>query len=110
MRRSSSRSRKANRRSKLFRLFNQLGFRKVAAVRKTRRPFHLEYQGLPIEVALDTTEGLGEFAEVEAFATKEADLPAAQAAVIDLARELELTEVEPRSYLRMHLDAGAARQ
>lgn len=94
----------------LFRLFNQLGFWKVAAVRKTRRPFHLEYQGLPMEVVLDTAEGLGEFAEVEAFAATEADLPAAQAAVLNLARELELTEVEPRSYLRMHLDAAAARQ
>ncbi|AGA29391.1 class IV adenylate cyclase [Singulisphaera acidiphila] len=94
----------------LFRLFNHLGFRKVAAVRKTRQPYHLEYQGLPIEVVLDTAEGLGEFAEVEAFAAKEANLPAAQAAVIDLARELGLTDVEPRSYLRMHLDAEAARQ
>lgn len=91
----------------LFRLFSNLGFRKVASVRKTRQPYHLEYQGLPIEVALDTTEGLGEFAEVEAFASRETDLPAAQAAVLDLARELELTDVEPRSYLRMHLDATA---
>jgi adenylate cyclase class 2 len=86
------------------RLFVQLGFRPVASIRKVRRPFHLTYQGRAIEVVLDEAEGLGTFAEVEAIAASESDLPAAQGAVLALARELDLTEVEPRSYLRMWLE------
>ena len=41
------------------------------------------------------------FVEVEAIAQGEDDLAPAQAAVLDLAVELDLGEVEPRSYLRM---------
>jgi adenylate cyclase class 2 len=85
-------------------LFANLGFRPVALIRKARCPFHLSYQGRAIEVVLDDAEGLGRFAEVEAIAASESDLPAAQGAVLALARELGLTEVEPRSYLRMTLD------
>ena len=57
-----------------------------------------------VEVAIDQAEGLGDFAEVETLAATDADLPAAQAAVLAVAEELGLTEVEPRSYLRMTLD------
>jgi adenylate cyclase class 2 len=92
-------------RDQLRRLFSQLGFTPVADVRKVRRTFHLDFQGHAIEVVLDRAEGLGTFAEVEALAGSRADLPAAQAAVLALAAELGLTEVEPRSYLRMQLEA-----
>ena len=54
---------------------------------------------------LDRADGLGDFAEIETLAATESDLPAAQAAVLALANELGLTEVEPRSYLRMSLEA-----
>jgi adenylate cyclase class 2 len=91
----------------LLRMFTNLGFRPVAVVRKSRTPFHLEYRGRRVEVALDVAEGLGNFAEVEALAASEDDLAAAQAAVLELSRELGLSEVEPRSYLRMHLERGA---
>ena len=92
-------------------VFDRLGFRTVATIRKNRRPFHLQFQGRPLEVALDEVEDLGTFAEVEAFAEGDEDLPDAQQAVLDLARELELTTVEPRSYLRMFLElaGGTAR-
>jgi adenylate cyclase class 2 len=89
------------------RLFEALGFRAVAAVRKVRRAFHLERDGRAMEVVLDRVEGLGDFAEVEALAGDDpADLAAAQAAVLGLARELGLGQerVEPRSYLRMILE------
>lgn len=82
-----------------------LGFRLVANVMKARRPYHLTYQGHSLEITLDLAIGLGTFAEVEALAEVEADLPDAQAAVLALAAELGLAEVEPRSYLRMHLEA-----
>ncbi len=58
-----------------------------------------------MEVVLDRAEGLGDFAEVESL-SEERGLAEAQEAVLALARELGLTEVEPRSYLRMLLERG----
>ncbi len=87
----------------LLRLLENLGFRPVATVRKHRQTFHLNFQEHELEILLDTAEGLGPFAEIEALASSEADLPAAQQAVLALAGLLGLTSVEPRSYLRMIL-------
>ncbi|HEY2158524.1 MAG TPA: class IV adenylate cyclase [Isosphaeraceae bacterium] len=89
--------------AEMARMLEALGFRPVATVRKTRRPFHLVRGGRPMEVVLDRAEGLGDFAEVEALAD-DRGLAEAQEAVLALARELGLTEVEPRSYLRMLLE------
>ena len=88
----------------LARLFEILGFHPVATVRKSRTTFHLVDLPHRMEVSLDHAEGLGDFAEIEILAAGESDLPAAQAAVLALAAELGLTEVEPRSYLRMLLE------
>jgi adenylate cyclase class 2 len=93
----------AEARRDLMRVLEALGFRPVATVRKVRTPYHLERDGRAMEVVLDRVEGLGSFAEVEALAGT-ADLPEAQAAVLELARALGLEEVEPRSYLRMILE------
>jgi adenylate cyclase class 2 len=95
---------------RLLRLLENLGFRPVAAIRKRRKPFHLTYLDHELEIALDLAEGLGAFAEIEAFARGESDLPAAQRAVLDLAAELGLSEVEPRSYLRMALEQQQERR
>ena len=94
----------AEEQGRMRRLWELLGFRPVAVLHKRRRAFSLDHQGRHLEVVLDEAEDLGTFVEVEAIAADEADLPAAQAAVLDLARELGLTEVEPRSYLRMALE------
>lgn len=91
----------------LARVFDRLGFRHVAVVRKRRTPFSLTFEGRPLEITLDRAEGLGDFAEVEALADGRDDLPAAQHAVLNLARALGLTAVEPRSYLRMLLEKHA---
>ncbi len=88
----------------LKRLFETLGFKAVATIRKHRESFHLRFQDHDLEIVLDQAEGLGDFAEIEAIANGQADLPKAQQAVLNLAERLELTEVEPRSYLRMHLE------
>lgn len=88
----------------MLRLFEALGFRPIAIVCKARRPFGVEYQGRHVEIGLDVAEGLGAFVEVESMAAGPADLPGAQAAVLGMARELGLEEVEPRSYLRMTLE------
>ena len=93
----------------LARLFEVLGFRSVATVRKTRTTFHLVHSAHQMDVSLDHAQGLGDFAEIEILAAGESDLPAAQAAVLALAAELGLTEVEPRSYLRMVLETRRER-
>lgn len=95
---------------KLHRLFENLGFRPVAAIRKRRETFRMTFQGIALEIALDLANGLGEFVEIEAFAAGEADVDRAQSAVLALAAELGLTEVEPRSYLRMALEAQQSAQ
>jgi adenylate cyclase class 2 len=91
----------------MLRLWEQLGFRPVAVLHKRRQPYALDSQGRALEVVLDTAEGLGTFVEVEAIAGDESDLAAAQSAVLGLAKALGLTEIEPRSYLRMALERRA---
>lgn len=91
-------------RADMARVFDRLGFQMVLEVRKTRLSYRLKHRNRPMIVTLDKVEGLGAFAEVESIAVAESDLPAAQAAVIDLARELGLIDLEPRSYLRMALE------
>ncbi len=86
-------------------LFEKLGFRPVAAVHKTRSTFHLSDPPYSIEVLLDRVDGLGDFAEIEVIAGSESEFPAAQAAVLGVADRFDLTEVEPRSYLRLVLEA-----
>lgn len=89
------------------RLFVNLGFRPVATVRKRRVPYRLDFEGRPMQIGLDTVNGLGAFAEVEAIASSPKDLPEAQQFVLELAGRLGLSsdQVEPRSYLRMILEA-----
>jgi adenylate cyclase class 2 len=91
----------------LTRLFERLGFRPIASIRKTRSTFHFSDPPHPIEVVLDRVEGLGDFAEIEIVAASESELPAAQAAVLGVADRFGLTAIEPRSYLRMVLEARA---
>jgi adenylate cyclase class 2 len=86
------------------RLLQHLGYRPVAVVRKRRRTFRLERDGLDVAVCLDEVEGLGRFAEVEVVAPDDrAD--AVRQTVERLAAELGLDEVERRSYLGMTLAA-----
>lgn len=88
-------------------VLEMLGFRPVAEIHKQRASYSLTHQGRRLEVVLDEVDGLGRFVEVETIAADAVDLPAAQAAVIDLSRALGLTDYEPRSYLRMVLEMRA---
>jgi adenylate cyclase class 2 len=90
------------------RLVVHLGYHPVAVVRKRRRIFRLERGGFPVEVCLDEVEGLGPFAELEIQAPEE-QLPAARAALLELAAELGLTASERRSYLELLLAARKER-
>lgn len=97
-------------RADMARVFERLGFRTVLEVRKTRLTYRLNYRNRAMIVTLDKVETLGAFAEVETIAIGESDLPSAQQAVLDLAQELSLSDVEPRSYLRMALEHVANRE
>lgn len=90
-----------------------LSFRPVATVRKQRQQWHLTSGEWHFEIALDDVEQVGSYLEIELVATT-AQLPAAQAAVLELASRLGLPAQEKRSYLRMLLEqtigSGATRQ
>lgn len=88
------------------RMLTLLGYRPVAVVWKTRRVYSYPIDGRAVTVCLDEVERVGTFAEVEVVAD-EADAADAQAAVLAVAAELGLTEVERRSYLAMLLAADA---
>lgn len=81
----------------------RLGFTESLTVRKTRRVFHVEWQGWKVEVLLDDVEGLGQFAEIETLAEAD-EMEAAKKCILTLATELGLEQSERRGYLRMLLE------
>lgn len=89
-------------------LLEALGFRAVATVAKRRRPVHVHWHGMEVDVALDSVAGVGEFLELEILAN-EADVPQARACLDSLARELGCGIPERRSYLELVLASQAAR-
>jgi adenylate cyclase class 2 len=90
------------------RLVHSLGYRDVAVVRKARWLYRLsDVQGFPVEICLDEVVGLGKFVELEILAPA-GKLDPARAALLALAKELELAESERRSYLELLLDKQKA--
>jgi pantoate--beta-alanine ligase len=79
----------------------------VAIVRKRRRSYHLERNGWPITVCLDTVEQVGTYVEVEVVTPPESK-DAARQMIAAFGAELGLTEVERRSYLQLYLNVQAA--
>lgn len=107
--------------SQMERLLRLLGFVAVAKVHKRRTPFVLRKSAQgnsergdsrvvdsdqQFTIALDQVEGVGEFVEVECLVSAESSQEEAAAAVLELATELGLERIEPRSYLRMVLEEG----
>lgn len=90
---------------KMTALFLALGFRPAATVRKSRETYKLEFHGEPVAVTIDQVDQLGWFTELEAIAADQAAVPRARQAVDALAREMGLSDSEPRSYLRMWLES-----
>lgn len=84
-----------------------LGYRPVATVTKLRAVHRLERGGFEVDVCLDEVERVGAYAEVEIVA-EETRFEEAKAAVLALAAELGLHEVERRSYLGLLLAAASA--
>ena len=88
-------------------IFDLLGFKSIATIRKRRTPYHLHIQNRKVEVVLDVAENLGAFVEVETIALKDSELPEAQRLVLEVAASLGLDTLETRSYLRMTLEHHA---
>ena len=88
-------------------MLRALGFRSVRTVDKTRRPFHLSWEGRNFELALDTVGGLGDFLEIETLADAES-WPSARDSLLSLASALGLEHAERRSYLQLLLQRDLA--
>lgn len=89
-------------------LLTALGFQAVREVAKRRTAYAHGATGATVHVTLDQVEGLGTYVEVEAIADAPEDLATTQERVLQVASQLGLTDIEPRSYLRMALDADQA--
>ena len=87
-------------------IWEDLGFRRVRKVQKSRQLYSLQWNARDLEICLDRVEGLGEFLEIETIAD-EAEKTMAQQTILSLAAELQLTAPERPSYLEMLLTADA---
>ncbi len=85
-------------------LLEHLGFKEVATVRKTRRPFSARDATGPFGVVIDEVQGLGFFVEVEVMVENQEDVEQARAKIEMIAGQLGLQQPESRSYLRMVLE------
>lgn len=79
-----------------------LGFRTVAEVSKRRRPGSWRHGAHTFEVALDDVDEVGVYVELELSVAPD-QLADARAALLHAAAELELHEIERRSYLELLL-------
>src|SRR4051812_26900438 len=84
------------------RLFQQLGYRPTAVVRKRRRIFEFVYDSFTMHACLDDVEQVGTFIELE-IVVEDAHYHEAHAAVINTAQELDLGPTDTRSYLEQLL-------
>ena len=82
-----------------------LGFRIIESVEKTRQAAAFAWEGATVEVTLDEIASLGTFLEMEIMAEDD-QWPIARDQLVRLALHWQILELrEPRSYLRMLLEA-----
>jgi predicted adenylyl cyclase CyaB len=81
-------------------LLSLLGFAPVMTIRKLRRKTDCRWDGYVVEVSLDEIDELGTFVEIETTSDLES-LDRAKAALASLARHLQLSRPECRSYLEL---------
>ena len=86
--------------SQMFEIWQSLGFRRVGEVRKTRMPLPLDWHQRVYELAVDEVPPLGTFLEIELLADA-VERDQTRTAILDLARELCLSNPEHRSYLEL---------
>jgi len=78
-------------------IMERLGFRFIAQVKKKRTVYTYEH----VHFCLDEVEGLGHFVEVE---IQEEDVEKGKSKILDFLRELDMQELERRSYLELLLE------
>lgn len=83
-------------------LFQHLGYRPVAVVRKRRRHCSMMRDGFQMNFCLDDVEEVGRFAELEIVATEE-QREKAEKLLLETAAALGLKDIERRSYLTLLL-------
>jgi len=83
-------------------LFQHLGYRPTAVVRKRRTIYEWTREGFTLHACLDDVEGVGRFVELEIVARDE-DYNVAHEIVFRTAKELGLGTPENRSYLEQLL-------
>ncbi len=88
-------------------LLSALSFKRVAEVTKVRHLFRLTHEGQPMEVALDSVQGLGDFAEIEIVVDQRSQIEVAQQHLQALAAQLQLADAERRGYLELLLGKQA---
>jgi adenylate cyclase class 2 len=84
-------------------LLKLLGYCFVATVKKKRRTYKVRREAFMVAICLDEVAGLGRFAEVEIVAPDK-DRDQALLLLSQLAKDLHLFAVEPRSYLGLILE------
>ncbi|HEX3150505.1 MAG TPA: class IV adenylate cyclase [Gemmataceae bacterium] len=83
-------------------LFQRLGYRPTAVVRKRRRIFEFIRGGFTLHACLDDVDSVGKFVELE-IVVDDAQYKEAHATVLRAANELNLGPTETRSYLEQLL-------
>jgi adenylate cyclase, class 2 len=83
-------------------LFQALGYRPTAVVRKHRRIYEWPRDGFAVHACLDDVEQVGRFVELE-IVVDDSQLAPARQTVLRIAEELNLGPTEPRSYLEQLL-------
>ena len=91
----------------LLKLFQMLGYRPVAVVKKHREQASFQRDGYQITACLDHVEHVGKFAELEIVAP-EPETANARAVLLQVCGELGLTNVEQRSYLSLFLSQASS--
>lgn len=78
-------------------ILERLGFRFITQVKKQRAVYTYEH----FRICLDEVEDLGHFVEVE---IQEEDVEKGKSKILDFLRELDMEELETRSYLELLLE------
>lgn len=82
-----------------------LGFRAVHDVRKIRTKAYWEWEGSRVEFSFDRLASGGAYAELEFLASDESEIALVRSRLQTLSDFLHLTDVEPRSYLALTIEA-----
>jgi adenylate cyclase class 2 len=89
-------------------IWGNLGFTIALTVCKSREIYRLDHNSRSIALMLDSVESLGEFVEIERIVTTPAEMELAQQDIQEVSQRLQLSQIEPRSYLGMLLSLTSA--